>query len=197
MDRQYYNRILLNDNGIVVDVGPAGSTRSRADMATASSAVGRFQDDEYKNFLKVGQALECTGKGLAEFCRDTINNFHGSLSHGTCQNPSRRKKIEKVNGQWTIDCQCGVCDLWLHSIEQAAEAHAKLSWANTDARKWSTHPWQLAKVYMGPGKERSSHDPAVTDTAGFLQLIINCKTFNILQATERKVRKVSNMFINI
>ena len=162
-------------------------------MAAAGSAVGRFQKPEYINFLKTSQALRCVGEGLVEFCTDTITNFHRSLNHGVCPHPNTTKKIEKLNGQWTIDCTCGVCDLWLRSIEQAARRNVKLYWTNADAREWPTHPWQLAKVYMGQGKDPASNVPADTDTAGLLQLINNCKEFNIPKLNRVKVTSVSNL----
>ena len=164
-------------------------------MAAGGSAVHRFQHQEYYNFLKIGQALKCTGEGLVEFCTDTINNFHRSLNHGVCPNPNTIKKIsfDRTNRRSTIDCHCGVCDMWLRSIGNAARHNVKLNWANTDAREWPTHPWQLAKVYMGPGKDPDNNVPADTDTAGFLQLIINCKEFNTPQLNNMKVEQVSNV----
>ena len=41
---------------------------------------------------------------------------------------------------------------------------------------------------MGPGKDPTNHDPADTDTAGLLQLIINCQQFATLGiATKAKL----------
>ena len=46
---------------------------------------------------------------------------------------------------------------------------------------------------MGAGKDPTNHDPADTDTAGFLQLIINCRLF-ANRLVEAKVKSVSCVF---
>ena len=146
----------------------------------AARAVARFRHPDYIQWLKAGQALKCCGEGLIDFCTDVIVRFHRSLVglHGpaVCPFPGNTKKVTKDRRGWKVNCACGVCDVWLKSIENQL-ATGQFSWKNSNVQEWPIHPWQLAKVFMGPGKDAGSFDPSDTDTAGFLQLILNCGLF--------------------
>ena len=177
-------------------MGTACST-VRGWCCPSDSTVNRFRRPEYLRWLKVGQGLQCCAEGLTDFCTNVIDNFHSSLStqYGVCTSQSTPKNIvhDKKKKCWTVTCPCGVCDSWLRSIEQE-KATAQFSWKNTNAQDWPHHPWQLAKVFMGPGQDPTSHDPADTDPAGFLQVILNCKLFaGRVDAT--KVQAVSLWFL--
>ena len=39
----------------------------------------RFQDVEYVNWLKAGQALLCMAEGLRDFCKHQMTTFHKEL----------------------------------------------------------------------------------------------------------------------
>ena len=53
----------------------------------------RFQDSDYVNWLKAGQALICTAEGIYAFCDVAIRTYHRALHqklpqqlfHGPCQ----------------------------------------------------------------------------------------------------------------
>ena len=161
-------------------------------------AVARFRRPEYLNWLKAGMALKCCGEGLVDFCSDVITKFHTTLitQHGPSKchfqyNP-KTIKYDKGIKSWKVNCACGVCNAWLQSIASQLATN-QYSWKNTDVNEWPLHPWQLAKVFMGPGKDPTSHDPTDTDTAGLLQLILNCKLFAglLVNAT---VEAVSSLF---
>ena len=164
-------------------MGTAISTlRRRLSQPTTSSVVAKFRRPEYLNWLKAGQGLKCCGEGLIDFCVDVVNRFHRSLivQHGnaTCPLPNITKEITLDRGSrsWKVNCTCGVCDAWLGSIASQL-ATGQFCWKNTDVQDWPLHPWQMAKVFMCFGKHPTSYDPADTDTAGFLQLILNCRVF--------------------
>ena len=164
---------------------------------SSASTVNRFRQPEYIRWLKVGQGLQCCAEGLIDFCTDVIDNFHKSLKqqHGVCPSPSTPKgiKYDKKKKCCEVNCACGICDRWFQSVKQE-KATAQFSWKNTNLQDWSLHPWQLAKVFMGPGQDPTSYDPADTDPAGFLQLILNCKLFaGLVDAT--KVHAVSLWFL--
>ena len=165
---------------------------------TASSAVARFRQPDYLNWLKADQGLKCCGEGLIDFCTTEINTFHGSLivQHGNtvCPLPKSLKEIT-FDRSWKVNCTCGVCNNWLSSIASEL-ASGYCCWKNTDVLEWPLHPWQMAKVFMGAGKDPTSHDPADTDTAGFLQLILNCQKFAGL-LDPKKVDLVSYCFHSI
>ena len=158
-----------------------------------SSVIARFRRPDYLNWLKAGQGLKCCGEGLIDFCTAEINKFHSSLivEHGNtvCPFPKSSKKItfDKGNKSYKVNCTCGVCDAWLGSIASQL-ATGQFCWKNTDVQEWPLQSWQMAKVFMGAGKDPSSYNPADTDTAGFLQLILNCRVFaGLLDATKVKL----------
>ncbi|KAK2176434.1 hypothetical protein NP493_661g01000 [Ridgeia piscesae] len=161
--------------------------------------VARFRRPDYLKWLKAGMALKCCGEGLVDFCTDVITTFHTTLitQHGpaVCSSPLNPKKMTYDRGSksWRVNCACGVCDTWLQSIASELATN-QYSWKNTDVNEWPLHPWQLAKVFMGDGKDPTNHDPADTDTAGFLQLIINCQLFanRLVEAKVKSVREVRN-----
>ena len=162
-----------------------------------ANPLNRFRRPEYINWIKVGQGLQCCGEGLIDFCTDVIDNFHKSLKqqYGMCHSPCTPKdiKYDKKKKCWEVTCACGICDRWFQSVKQE-KATAQFCWNNTNLQDWSLHPWQLAKVFMGQGKDPTSHDPVDTDPAGFLQLILNCKRFAGL-VDAAKVQAVSLRFL--
>jgi len=155
---------------------------ARLSQLNATRAVRRFRRPDYLNWVKAGMALKCCGEGLVDFCSDVITTFHTTLvtQHGpaVCPLPLNAKRITYDRGSrsWKVNCACAVCDTWLQSIASELATN-QCSWQNTDVNEWPLQPWQLAMVFMGPGKDPTSHDPADTDTAGLLQLIINCQQF--------------------
>ena len=169
--------------------------RTRLRQRNATRAVRRFRRPDYLNWLKVGMALKCCGEGLVDFCSDIITTFHTTLvmRHGpaVCPFPRNAKKITYDRGSrsWTVNCACGVCDTWLQSIASELATN-QYSWKNTDVNEWPLHPWQLAKVYMGPGHDPTSHDPSDGDIHGLVQLIINCHLF-ANRLAQNKVKLVS------
>ena len=177
---------------------PFSTLRTRLHQRNATRAVRRFRRPDYLNWLKAGMALKCCGEGLVDFCSDVITTFHTTLvtQHGpaVCPFPGNAKRITYDRGSksWQINCACGVCNAWLQSIARQLATN-QCSWRNTDVNEWPLHPWQLAKVFMGPGKDPTNHDPNDTDTAGFLQLIINCQLF-ASRLVVAKVKSVSCVF---
>lgn len=43
------------------------------------ATVDRFQDSDYVNWIKAGQALLCTAEGIYTFCENPIKNYHVTL----------------------------------------------------------------------------------------------------------------------
>ena len=67
-----------------------------------------------------------------------------------------------------------------------------LCWANANEATWHDKYWEVAKTYMGSGKDESCEGPATTDPIGLLQLIINCNLFDLLITADRQsVKDVS------
>ena len=149
-----------------------------------------FRNTKYKNWLKVGIALQLTTKAMTPFCKDVIDSFHNSLLNTTnigsavCSTGCTSANIKNN----AITCQSNVCDKWLAAIlpQLATRQH---SWFNTTVAQWPVAPWQIGQIFMGPGQDPTNTDPLKTDPAGILQLAINCKEFHHRINTD-KVKKV-------
>ena len=147
-----------------------------------------FTDPKYKNWLKVGMALQLTTKAITPFCKDVIESFHKSLKtsigSNVCGTGCTNADIKKMK----ITCRSNVCDKWLSAIVPEL-ATSQYSWRNTTVSQWPVAPWQVANIFMGPGQDPTNTNPFKTDPAEILQLAINCKQFHHLINTVQ-VRKV-------
>ena len=149
--------------------------------------LGLRLSEEYFNWIKVGIALERVGEGLTDFCKAVVHDFHKDLrldfGDTECSDGCTGKEIVRKFGppdekkHWTIDCPNKICNKWLGAIELEL-ATSQCTWENSEITKWSTEPWQLAKVFMACGQQKSNVDPAQTGVLGLLQLMENCKKFH-------------------
>ena len=155
-------------------------------MMAKVSAMQRFQDEQYLNWIKLGQALILVGDGLRPFCERVIREFHDSLKENlgdkqcTAKCHAKDIKVRRSDGtkaRWYINCPDGICNKWLDGIYAGLCGHP-YSWNNTKVEMWPKQPWQLAKIFMGPQQQSSSYNPDETDVLGLLQLIKNCKLFS-------------------
>ncbi|KAI0219788.1 NACHT, LRR and PYD domains-containing protein 1b allele 2 [Lamellibrachia satsuma] len=163
-------------------------------MATSVVKVN-FSGADYKNWLKVGVALQLTTKAMTPFCEDVIGSFHTSLKtsigSSVCSAGCTNVDIKKKKKKFT--CRSNVCDKWLAAIE-AQQATRQYSVDNTTVALWPVHPWQIAQYYMGPGQGATNTSPSQTDPGGILQLAVNCQKFHPLINTTKvkEVRDVRN-----
>ena len=164
-----------------------------------SAVIHLFNKPKYYNFLKLGRAVKCTAEGLAGLVDDVVNGFRSSLvnqhTDAVCIRHGMEKVIKQKNGRWQIDCGCGVCEPWMRSIA-AESTTSKICWQNTNVDDWPVDPWQLAKVYMSPGKKDSCNSLQDTDPAGILQVMINCALFGQLLDVQ-KVKAVSSYHFHL
>ena len=165
-----------------------------------SAVIHLFNKPNYHNFLKLGRALMCTAEGLAGLVVDVTNDIHRSLveqyTTTVCIRRGTKKVITLRKGTWDIDCGCGVCEPWMRGIA-AAESESttsKICWQNTNVDEWPVDPWQLAKVFMSPGKKDSCNSLDDTDPAGILQVVINCSHFGQLLGMEKVIAVSSYHF---
>ena len=82
-----------------------------------------------------------------------------------------------TKAHWYIECPNDICNKWLDGIIARLFGRPYL-WKNSKVEMWPTQSWQLAKIFMGPGQQPSTYNPAKTDALGLLQLIQNCKLFS-------------------
>ena len=147
-----------------------------------------FTNADYKNWLKVGIALQLTTKAMTPFCKDEIESFHNSLTTSIGSNVCHAGCITAGIKKKKITCGSNVCDKWLAAIVPEL-ATRQYSWDNTTVAQWPVDPWQIGKIFMGPGQDATNTNPFQTDPAGILQLTINCRKFHQLINTD-KVKKV-------
>lgn len=88
---------------------------------------------------------------------------------------------------------CSICckrrQAWKDDIKTQG---SKLCWRNADASRWETDYWEIAKVFMEPGKnDPSIAGPADTDAIGLLQLVINCDLFDGCIISRQRFKDVS------
>ena len=161
--------------------------------------VDQLNDPEYINWLKASRALLITVDGLRRFCQAQMKNFHQTLLFNInkgetlctvpCSHTCRELKRNPIRISWPED----VCLKWLDGIAQERGwGGTPLTWKNSDISQLPNEPWQLAKVYMDPGREDSSNSAADTDPSGILNLMVNCKRFDALFDGIRKVHAVSS-----
>lgn len=157
-------------------------------MATSFVKVN-YNDPNYKNWLKVGRALQLTAKAMTPFCTDVIKSFHNSLKisigSNVCSSGCTSRDIKKKS----ITCGSNVCNRWLSGIVPEL-ATSQFSWHNTTVDQWPVAPWQIGKIFMGAGQDETNTNPLKTDPAGILQLTINCKQFDQHFTNKDKVKKV-------
>ena len=126
----------------------------------------KFNSQTYKNWVKASLALRYLKDGLETFVEHEVNHLHSDIlariGSATCN-------LCSVNN--ATRCPNNVCN----RIRQALVANHAYSgpfWKNTDAAKWCTDPWELAKVFMSPGYE-DKNTARDTDCSGLLSVCIN------------------------
>ena len=152
----------------------AAGPSAAAAPVVSRQVVGDLGNPDYMNWFKAHRALNCTIKVLRPVCWDEMEIFQQELlkKHGP---PCRR---------WEIDI--ADCRTW---------DSTNLNWQNSYSRQWQTNAWQLAKIYMSEQK-LSCVNPADTDAAGIVQLLLNCQRFKQRLDT-RKVDAVSSHSLHI
>ncbi|KAI0240751.1 hypothetical protein LSAT2_008470 [Lamellibrachia satsuma] len=135
--------------------------------------VTRFQDPDYVNWVKAGQALLCTAEGMYTLCEDPIKRYHLDLH--------RKFPRQPCSGPCREEALCNVCAKrrgeWKKDVISQLTPRTVPCWMNTDKSKWETDAWEIAKVFMGPGQGAFRAGAADTDPIGLLQLVLNCQLF--------------------
>uniref|UniRef100_A0A8C4SDG2 Uncharacterized LOC114650257 n=1 Tax=Erpetoichthys calabaricus TaxID=27687 RepID=A0A8C4SDG2_ERPCA len=175
-----------------------GGTRcpplSSSVMADWTASRSRFQDAEYKNWLKTTLCLQLLRGGLSQFLETETGIFHdkllSALSAQSCQNNcqinSRGNQFIKVPNL------CPVCNNWIREIlSHHNNNKGRIYWNNCTPYCWAKEKWEVAKVYMPNGNTKHS---AVNefDISAVLNYMSNCKHFtNMVKNT--RLKEVTNV----
>lgn len=169
-----------------------------------------------QNWFKSAFAYKTAREGIVDFVENEIIKFHrdvldsvllmNSLPAGstcnscTTQNvlPCPTKGICRTDGRCLIFHTCctkNICDRIAREIISAHNFHQP-SWKNTDASKWCSTPWEVAKCFCPPDGYTSKPSAKDTDFNGLVSVMLNCKCFKTVlgttaEETLKKVRKIT------
>ncbi|KAK3588016.1 hypothetical protein CHS0354_014546 [Potamilus streckersoni] len=156
------------------------------------STPQRFQDKEYRNWVKCSLALNVMKEGLHGYVDTGVKKLHvdieqkvtsaigGPFVGKTC-GICTWKNIKKARSNpitWNINCSSSVCDKWLSQILAVHyEPNIHINWKNADMSCWPTDPYEIAKVYMPKGQDRTRNHPQELDAPAVLSLLKYCTWF--------------------
>lgn len=172
-----------------------------------------FRTEETQNWFKCSLALHITREGILEFVEYEINRFHqyilsilpSRLACNTCTTQSvvpcpakgvckigRGGKCLNFHRVLPTGCPKNVCDRIFREIE-LAHKHQGPSWKNTDASRWCSNHWEIAKCFCPPDGYSHISNSKETDFNGLISVMQNCIRFcSLLSPTgEAAVEKVS------
>lgn len=150
---------------------------------------------EYQNWIKCALAVNITAEGLRDFVKREIRDFQNDTFRKVC-------KTSKCNNCKTSDMlRCptnticrkyrGKCNFHINPPRQCPQKicnqikdeminqhrFGSPSWKNTDATKWCTDEWEIAKCYFPRDGYKDVHTAEETDFNGIIGCILNCKRF--------------------
>lgn len=173
-----------------------------------------FKTEESQNWFRCTLALHITREGILEFVDDEIKTLHhrilktlpvGSICTSCVTQsvvPCPAKKVCKIGRDGKClnfhnvpptGCPKRVCDRIVREIELVHKYNGP-SWKNTDASKWCTSPWELAKCFCPPDGYAKIFSPQDTDLNGLISVMQNCSHFQFRSSTADTVlEKVSKL----
>ena len=133
-----------------------------------------MKDTEYANWVKNTLALKITLGVLKTYVDKEIPTIHASIT-GSC----RPEACSSCNVSRAPDCPNNVCNVVQNEI---IESHRKgePSFCNTNAKKWSTDAWEIAKCFIPPITGYKFCTQLKADFSAVINIIINCKHFDTL-----------------
>ncbi|XP_039601030.1 uncharacterized protein LOC120523627 isoform X2 [Polypterus senegalus] len=168
--------------------GTRCSPLSSSVMADLTASRGRFQDPEYKNWLKTTLCLQLVRGGLSKFLETETGKFHdkllSALSAQSCQ--SNCQITSRVNlGTNKVPILCPVCNNWISEIlSHHNNKKGQIYWNNCIPYHWSKEKWEVAKVYMPKGNTKHSAENEF-DISAVLTYMSNCKYFTNMVKNKR------------
>lgn len=151
-----------------------------------------FETAENQNWAKLAFACHIARQGLFNFVKQHIVQLRNDLieknsrtcstcktsdvvpcpSKGTCSYGRRKCRFHTSP---PIKCPNGVCNNILGDIQKEHRFN-KPTWKNTDATKWCTDAWEIAKCFL-PCDYRQVEKEDEIDFNGILSVVLNCNIF--------------------
>ncbi|KAK3599114.1 hypothetical protein CHS0354_016372 [Potamilus streckersoni] len=157
------------------------------------STPARFSDGQYKNWLKCSHSLIIMKEALHDYIDNEVNKLHGDIqlkvSSISCGSPTVTQcgccswKNIKItggkHGNWYINCKNSICDKWLPHILaiHVDPQNPTINWKNADISKWPIDGYQVAKIYMPKGQDKTTKMPEELDSPAILSLMKYCNWF--------------------
>ncbi|XP_075706878.1 uncharacterized protein CXorf38 homolog [Rhinoderma darwinii] len=140
--------------------------------------MARLNCREYKNWMKAGQCLLMLQSRLRGYVDAEMQRFHRQLASRITA-PRQRKRCQcRAKGK-QFQPNCPVCAQWKELIlAHHNNKNGEIHWGNSDPSLWSTHYWEVAKVFMPRGQTQLK-GPTQCDAAALLNLINACDYFRI------------------
>ncbi|XP_043928253.1 uncharacterized protein LOC122802629 isoform X2 [Protopterus annectens] len=161
---------------------------------TVAVLPNRFNDDEYKNWLKSTHSLLCLRNGIEKFVQQETKSFHLLLKSKLQGEKCNAKCTPQVN---KFQNPCSSCKKWVTAIlSNSSINNQQIHWKNTDPPLWPKEEWEVAKVYMprGQTKHKKVSD---FDIAALLNFVQNCKHFHsLIKGNVNKVIQVRNILMH-
>ncbi|XP_052760978.1 uncharacterized protein LOC128203558 [Mya arenaria] len=162
-----------------------------------------LREKEAQNWVKAALALNITKEGLQIFVEEVLTCVHQDIYNNVrtskglpgrttcvqcftenvlkCSTPkicTSKKNCKFHNGpsKQYVPCPNGICE---GVRDEIVQHHMFLgpSWKNTNADKWSTIPWEIAKCFLPPDGYKTVSSIKDSDFNGVISVMMNCKDF--------------------
>ena len=127
------------------------------------------------NHLSIPEAkcTDCTTENCLPCLLDPTPNFCWITGKGKYRQCSKHDKYDNQK-EYRL-CPNRICEPGLHEkIQLEHNNNNKPIWKYTDATKWCTAHWEIAKCFLG-SIDANKDSAAETDYSGLLHIIINCR----------------------
>ncbi|KAL3857953.1 hypothetical protein ACJMK2_012578 [Sinanodonta woodiana] len=152
----------------------------------------RFSDGQYKNWLKCSLSLIMMKETLHEYTHNAVKQLHGNMTQnissisfasstsnqcGSCS--SKNIRLTENPRKWSISCNNNICDKWLQRILAFHEEphNRNINWKNADISQWPVDCYQVAKIFMPKGQDKTVKMPDDLDAPAILSLFKYCNWF--------------------
>ena len=149
-----------------------------------------LKNPEYANWIKSMEALRITLGVLKPYVHQQLPAIQRAI---TDKGPPG-VACSSCNVSEAQNCPDNVCNFYKEEIINYHRLHTP-SFCNTNACKWSTDAWEIAKCFIPPGGKYMYCTQSEADFSCIINIIIQCNHFDSLVSNQdgnifRKVRRI-------